>query len=168
MRTPTCSAGRACYLVHPPPAPCCTSRCAALETEEGSMSRFRTSLLCFPVMLLLPACASRSPNGAGSRCELTASDSSFALAGPVYRDCAVDRRARLIDRGQLRLDYRPSGTPTNACYSAEIEFVVDTEGRPEIRTARVLRASEQALGTAVLQSLPQWRYAPAQKDGVPV
>jgi hypothetical protein len=136
------------------------------------MPGFRTMLLCFPVMLLLAACASRSSSGAstGSSCELAPADSLFAAAGPVYRECAVDRRARLLNRSR-NINYQPSGprpAPGERCYYAEIEFVVDTQGRPETRTARVLRSNEPTLGSAVLQSLPDWRYAPAQKGGVPV
>jgi hypothetical protein len=83
----------------------------------------------------------------------------------VYRDCAVDRRARLVRHGDLS-SYRP---PSNvSCLKAELEFVVDADGRPEVVTAKVISASEPAFGEALLESLPGWRYAPAQKAGVAV
>ena len=98
-------------------------------------------------------------------CGLTDSDAIFAVGGLVYHDCSVDRPAHLT--ASTHADFR---TPTNstACYSADIEFVVDTSGRPETQTARVVRTTDQPFGQSVLASLKDWRFNPAIRDSVPV
>jgi TonB family protein len=52
-----------------------------------------------------------------------------------------------------------------ACYFADLEFVVDSLGRPEVATARIVRSNYEAFGTAVLETLQGWRYEPAMRDG---
>jgi hypothetical protein len=92
----------------------------------------------------------------------------------VYRQCDVDKRARWINESAVRTNYRPPTPPAAArntgtiCYDGDLEFVVDERGLPEVETARVVRATDPETGNAVLQSLPQWRFEPAQKGGVPV
>lgn len=93
----------------------------------------------------------------------------YLAGGPVYRDCAVDRRAKLLGSlpaPNLELVTQPTGTP--ACWSAELQFVVDTAGEPEPTTVRVLRTSDPSFADAVIVTLPQWKYQPALKDGVAV
>ncbi len=51
---------------------------------------------------------------------------------------------------------------------ALVEFVVDTTGMADVRTAKVLRTTHPAFGAAVLEALPRMRFIPAQKDGVKV
>ncbi|HEU4786881.1 MAG TPA: energy transducer TonB [Gemmatimonadaceae bacterium] len=87
----------------------------------------------------------------------------FAAAGPVFRDCAVDSRASLLVANP-RIDFQPPRAVTN-CYSAEVEFVVDTNGTPEMQTAGIVRATDQSFGQAVLTAVAGWRYKPAERDG---
>jgi len=113
------------------------------------------------------ACASAPKTGAsGESCGLRLRDSTFAAVGPVYRDCAVDRAAKLLTT-DIRPDFRPTAART-ACYSVDVEFVVDEAGRPEGGTARVIRTSEQAYADAVLATLNRWKYEPAVKQGAAV
>jgi len=56
----------------------------------------------------------------------------------------------------------------STCYSADLEFVVDSTGRPETSTARVVRANDSNYAQAVLATVPSWRYEPASRDGMPV
>lgn len=112
------------------------------------------------------ACASAG-GGRRAACELSASDSVLARGRPLFRNCAVDRSARFVTNGGTRPDYRPSA-PRTACYSTEVEFVVDATGKPETSTARVARGNDPAFGDAVLATLASWRYEPAIRDGVPV
>lgn len=102
-------------------------------------------------------------------CALAAQDSAYLASGPVFPECDVDRRARLTTPN-VRLDYRPTAVTRSGrqCEAAVVRFVVDRAGVPEVATARVLSATDAALGDAVLASLPHWRYRPAEKDGVPV
>lgn len=93
-------------------------------------------------------------------------DSSFALGAPVFRECGVDRQAR--PRGappRMEFDPRP---PVKDCYSAVIAVVVDERGSTVPETAKVIRSTDPEFGLAFLNSLPEWRFTPALKDGMPV
>lgn len=119
-----------------------------------------------PIAVLGSACAS-SARVAGDACELTAADSVYLAAGAVHRECGVDHPARLVQ--DARVEFRPTATPPRSeCFTADVEFVVGPTGRPEAATARVLRASHQAFGDAVLAAVPAWRYTPASVDGMAV
>jgi hypothetical protein len=83
---------------------------------------------------------------------------------PVYRDCAVERRVRKLTTN-IAPDYRPT---SNSCVSAELEFVVTADGKPDATTARVVRTTTPAYAEAVLAILPRFRYEPARRDGVAV
>ncbi len=96
-------------------------------------------------------------------CGLTAGDSAFIGSKPVYRDCAVDRPARFIST-DAHPDFRPDSRGP-ACYFADLEFVVDSLGRPEVSTARIVRSNFDKFGDAVLQTLQAWKYEPAVRDG---
>lgn len=116
------------------------------------------------------ACSTRREASAGSPCVLTDSDMVSGVA-PVYRECGVDRKARLTQNAPV--DYRPaivarSPSQADMCYIAEVEFVVDTEGVPERPTIRLIRATDPAYGNAVLGTVSKWRYAPALKEDLPV
>ncbi len=114
------------------------------------------------------ACASAGGPAAararGSRCPLEAKDSVFLAGGPVYRDCAVDRKAESI--ADVHPDFRPD--PMERCYSAEIEFVVNQIGLPEAETARLVHTTDRRFAEAVYQTIPRLRYHPALRDGAPV
>lgn len=113
------------------------------------------------------ACASAGSAAgvrAGSRCPLEAKDSVFLAGGPVYRDCAVDRKAEPI--ADVHPEFRAD--PTTRCYSAEIEFVVNKNGLPEEETARILHATDRRFAEAVYQTIPRLRYHPALRGGAPV
>ncbi|HSQ31104.1 MAG TPA: energy transducer TonB [Gemmatimonadaceae bacterium] len=75
----------------------------------------------------------------------------------------MDGKASLLVANP-RIDFQPPRAVT-ACYSAEVEFVVDTNGTPEMRTARIVRTTDQSFGQAVLTAVASWRYKPAQRDG---
>ena len=48
---------------------------------------------------------------------------------------------------------------------ALVEFVVDTLGRAELSSFKVLRASHDAFGVSVRETLPRMRFLPAELDG---
>jgi hypothetical protein len=120
---------------------------------------------------LAAACAGHASGAArADRCPLHDQDSVYASStGPVYRDCAVDRRATLTNT-----DVHPQGAVApgapgpDRCYSVEMEFVVDAHGRPEVNTARIIRTNDQSFADAWLKTLPAFRYEPAMRNGVPV
>lgn len=106
----------------------------------------------YPGVLLLIvsvpiACAPVSSRPGLAACALSPADSVHLAGGPVYRDPP------------------PGG---KACYTTRIEFVVDTAGRPEPATTRVMRTNNPAFSDAVVATLPTWRYQPARKNGVAV
>ena len=114
---------------------------------------------------LVAACASGAgrTSAVGASCGLSGRDSVFAVGRPVYRDCAVDRRARLT--ATVPPDYRPA-VPRTACYSVDVAFVVDTLGKPEVATARIVRTNDQAFADAVFATLGRWKYEPAMRGGM--
>ena len=119
-------------------------------------------------VLVAAACASAGgaagPRNRASRCPLEAKDSVFLAGGPVYRDCAVDRKVEAI--GTVHPEFRPD--PATRCYSAEIEFVVNQKGLPEEETARIIHATDRQFAEAVYQTIPRLHFHPAQLDGAPV
>jgi hypothetical protein len=119
---------------------------------------------------VMAACASASSSGnRAAACSLAPGDTVYLRAGVIYRECAVDKRARAIDHS-ARPDFRPSSPVPGgqACYRADVEFVVDTTGLPEAETARVLRTNNPSYAESVLRALALWRYQPASLNGSPV
>ncbi|HSA56680.1 MAG TPA: hypothetical protein VLE53_13305 [Gemmatimonadaceae bacterium] len=115
------------------------------------------------------ACASGGTRAAAA-CESQPADSVYQGSEPAWRACAVERPARLLSPGQ-RINWQPPGGPAlsgTRCFVAQLEFVVDSAGLPEPGTARVVHSNEPGFAQAVLASLPDWRYRPALRAGVPV
>jgi TonB family protein len=50
--------------------------------------------------------------------------------------------------------------------SANIEFIIDTDGR--VQQVRIISASEPAFGTAAAAAVKSWRFTPGQAKGRPV
>ena len=82
----------------------------------------------------------------------------------AYRDCEADQPAR------LRRDVKPSFqfTGQQTCAIAVIAFVVDTTGVPDTTMAWVLQTDTPEYASRLVRSLREWRYTPAQHQGVPV
>ena len=112
-------------------------------------------------------CASAKPTGRGASCVLRPRDSTYAAGRAVYRDCAVDRPARLTN-SSVRPDWSPPTTANNSCYSVEMEFVVDEAGRVERETATVVQTSDRRFADAWMMTLPEWKFEPAIRAGVAV
>lgn len=133
--------------------------------------RIVPALTCIliPLTLALSACASGGATAGQRRgCGLQPADSVFAAAGPVYRDCAVDTKAQAVTPN-ARFDFEPTrGRSGNACYTAEVEFVVNEGGSPETNTARIVHTNDQTFAQAFLTAIATWRYRPAVKAGHPV
>jgi hypothetical protein len=118
---------------------------------------------------LAGACASSGTKGATADggCALRPQDSTFAMHLPLYRDCAVERKVQKLTLN-ISPEWQPPTGRNNACYSAEVEFVVTADGKPDASTARVLRTNTPALADAMLAVIPRYRYEPAKRDGVAV
>ena len=117
---------------------------------------------------VVTSCASAS-GGRKASCALAPGDTVYLARGPVYRECAVDKRAKLIDHS-ARPDFQPSTPPPGGqeCFRAEVEFVVDATGSPETETARVLRTNHPNFAESVLRLVGRWHYEPAVLNGEPV
>jgi len=114
------------------------------------------------VALSLAACAHSGPLPRIATCNPGSVNAAMLASGPVFLPCEVDHPAVRLDRDRT---IPPNSPPTGDCYSALLEFVVDTTGTPDSATARVVRSTGQGYAAALLASLPHWRYAPARKDG---
>jgi hypothetical protein len=124
----------------------------------------RTIIVAVATMIVV-ACAS-APRAAnrGASCPLIQTDSAFLARGAVYRACAVDIAAKKIPV-RSRLDFTPS---VGKCYAVEVEFVVDSLGKPERETARVIRSTDRTYEQAIMATIQDWRYAAAVLDHHPV
>jgi len=116
--------------------------------------------------VVLAACASGGArsDAASMRCAPIVADSLISGV-PVYPACGVTREARVVST-PMRPQYTPPAGLT--CVSAVVEVVVDAKGNVIPRTARVVRASDPSLGSAMLAALPNLRYDPATRDGAAV
>jgi len=114
--------------------------------------------------IITSACATA---GHGSEpCALRTQDSTYLKGGPVFRDCAVQKKAVLITK-----DLHPVFQPAqgrSSCVAAEAEFVVSPTGTPEMETAHLTRSTDQEFGMALMALLPQLRFNPAEVNGTPV
>jgi hypothetical protein len=93
-------------------------------------------------------------------CDRSDQDTTHYLHLPLYRACAVTIAAR-----RLANDMRPEfwSRPTDqSCLSAVVEVAVDTLGRPELHTTRLVRASDPRFGAEVLAIVPGLRFQPAR------
>jgi hypothetical protein len=131
--------------------------------------RFSIPTATITIVAFVSACASSGSRSASesaeSRCGLRPQDTTFAAHIPLYRDCAVDRKARKLTT--INPDYRPSNAG-NSCFAAAVEFVVTTSGTPDATTARVVRTNSQPFADAALSIIPRFKYEPAQLAGTPV
>lgn len=136
------------------------------------MSRTAIGVVC---VVLSSACATGAANGpiavapqgaSTLRQECQAIDSSFALGTPVYTECGVERPARVRGR-QPTPDFSPR-PPVRDCFMAVVEVVVDERGSAVPATARVVRSNDAQFAQAFLNTIPAYRFTPAQKDGLPV
>ena len=117
------------------------------------------------VALLLPLASAPAQSAvASANCAPIAIDSVRFGSAPVYAACQVQLPAKLKRTSKPSVVF-PNGV---RCLVAELEFVVDETGTPVPATAVVLSATNATYGASVLQRLSQWRYAPAERAGVPV
>ena len=124
------------------------------------------------VLLLAGACAH---NGA-------ASDHGVHLAGAsgaVARGDCVEARRRAAARPDLDVDrlpapramkppLRPTALRKDGSAELKVDVIIDTLGRADMRTFRVVRASHQALADQARDVVAKWRFTPAVLAGCKV
>ena len=113
------------------------------------------------------ACGKPAQGPSPVRCEPKQLDSVWLAAGPVYRECEVDRPARLLNP-TVPSEYLPPENVIQRCLTAVIYVVVDTSGSPELNTARIARTNAPEFGRALLRRAQSWLFEPARKSGVAV
>ncbi len=96
----------------------------------------------------------------GRACDRSDQDTSRYLHLPLYRGCAVTLAARRVAT-DVRPEFWPLARDRN-CFAAIVELAVDSLGRPEPRTARLVRASDPGYAAAVLAIIPALRFEPAR------
>ena len=102
----------------------------------------------------------------GAACDRSDQDTTHFLHAPLYRACAVTLAAQRI-ANDMRPEFSQAGR-SQSCYFALIELAVDTLGRPELRTARLVRANDPGFAAEVLALVPGLRFQPARLGGRPV
>lgn len=127
----------------------------------------------FPVLLfaawitVAAACGKPGRSPSPVSCVPTHLDSAWLAAGRVYRDCEVDRPARLLNP-TVPTNYLPPANVIQRCLTALVYVVVDTTGAPELSTARIARTNAPEFARALLRIAQSWLFQPALKRGVPV
>ena len=82
---------------------------------------------------------------------------------PAYFEFQVTSTARQV--GGNAPVYPPSLVAAHVGGRVLVQFVVDTDGRPDIGTFKVLMSSNPLFADAVREALPSMRYEPATVDG---
>jgi hypothetical protein len=109
------------------------------------------------VLIFAAACASagRSPS-CDARPEVVGD------VPDVYPACATDRP---VTTPPLRVDMPNMAPPATGCFSAKVQFVVDTTGRVINSTAKVVETNNGKYGEAVLAAVARRSYRPAELGG---
>jgi TonB family protein len=99
-----------------------------------------------------------------------AGDGNVAYGGSrVYGLQEVERlpEPRNMDdvRRYLSRNYPPNLRDSGVEGSAEVSFVLDADGRPDMRTARVISSSHPEFEAPALRAVQRLRFRPAQVDG---
>ena len=89
------------------------------------------------------------------------------VAAEPYLRCQVDRAA-VPDTSNPAPRYPDMLRQARASGSARLSFVVDTNGRVDLKSVSVLEAPHELFSVAAKMVLNRWRFAPALKNGVPV
>ena len=123
------------------------------------------NLLFLALFLVVPATAdAQKPK----KCSGEPADSSLFAAGPIYRDCEVDKPAKVIGNEPRPAMSSTPNTVREGCFYVEYQFVVNTEGQVELGTVEVRRNEMREFEEALRATLGQLRFQPAMKDGVAV
>ena len=116
-------------------------------------------------MLAIPVEAQKRKD----KCAGLPPDSVELAGGMVYRDCDVDKPAKLRSN-EPRIAFRPqtSGIPRSRCYAAEFQFVVDTLGDVELPTVRPNPSNDRDLESAIVAEWTRLKFQPARLAQVAV
>jgi hypothetical protein len=88
----------------------------------------------------------------------------FLTAGETFRDCAVDKKARVTRYPKIDYTALPT-TGASGCMMAEIDLVVDETGKVVPGSARLVGTNERRYADLLMTVVYETRYEPAKKDG---
>ena len=134
--------------------------------RQPAVPRLAATLAVLGAIAALGACSSvaKSIDPRRSTMDAVAPPSTACTVDRPYFEFQVETPARFIDDSASRAaGWRPGAAMRGDTLS--VQFIVDTVGRPEPGTLRVLRAQREVLGDSVRQALPAWRYMPARLRG---
>ena len=129
-------------------------------------------LRALPLLVIVIGCA--SGKRAARECpELPVDLQSYPS---LYRDCAVDQKARLVTTPSRRPDVTklepllaPSaGASGSGCMEAVYQFVVDDTGHPVEKTVSLVRTNNRGYAAAVRDEVSTMTFEPARKGGAAV
>ena len=129
--------------------------------------RIASAVLLIALGIAAHACSKPGQGPSPARCEPKQLDAAWRAAGPVYRECEVDRPARLLNP-TVPTDYLPPANVIQRCLTALIYVVVDTSGSPELSTVRVARTNAPEFARALMRRAPSWLFEPARKGAIAV
>ncbi len=123
------------------------------------------------VVLLVAGCMNREPLAAGARAVqqpevvVTASRATIPATGDsTFFEFQVQQPAQSLPGGAFPR-YPDKLRAEGIEGTVLAQFVVDREGKPDLATWKVLRASREEFAMAVLSALPGMKFTPARKDG---
>lgn len=133
------------------------------------MRRFARSVVVPAVTLgviaALGACSSAAKSIDPRRSTMDAvAPSTACVVDRPYFEFQVEAPATFIDDSASRAAGWVPGRAMRGD-TVSVQFVVDTVGRPEPGSFRVVRVQREALVDSARQALSTWRYAPARLRG---
>ena len=128
------------------------------------------ALLAVPLATRRPAGAAEPAVSLAAAC-----DEDLVTQDTIYSDLEVDQQAK-PKRGNPEIPWPSESTDSSGMLlSARVReatqgevvlrFIVDYRGCPDLRTVRVISATDSAFAGVVRRTLPRWRFEPARKDG---
>jgi hypothetical protein len=146
-------------------------------------SMIRKILLAGAAAVLAAACASHTPDPntepeavnvriAGIDAPIKAGDCVEAVRRAVANPAIdVEKVPAPVSMNPLPVDVRkmPKGVADkNGYYQVKFQVLVDTLGKPDMKTFTVVNASNSWLGTSVKRAVAKWKFSPAQLAGCKV
>ena len=125
--------------------------------------------------LALAACRPAPAEGAPRAIASASCEVDLVTVDTIYADLQVDEQAK-PKRGNPDIPWPSESTDSSGILLSSrvreatqgevvLRFVVDYRGCPDMRTVRVISATDSAFSGVVRQTLPRWRFDPARKDG---
>jgi hypothetical protein len=145
------------------------------EREKMNRLSYASAAVGAAALLFAAACRTAPADGAPRLGATGSCEEEYVTIDTIYSDFQVDRQAE-PRRGNPEVPWPSESTDDSGILlSARVReatqgevvlrFVVDYRGCPDTRTVRVVSATDSAFAGVVRETLPRWRFVPAQKAG---